>query len=99
VRHQRQRTGLFGDLVHQQVYQARFDDQCRQPGGLLDRGPQVGLGHARQQVQAAFGRAGESGMSRDVGEPVGSERQDEWRHGLVRGQSGQERVALSGVLA
>ena len=99
VRHQRQRTGLVGHFVHQQVHQTWLHHERRQPGRFLDRGVEVGLSHGGEQVQALLHGPREPGMGRDVGQPIGPERQDQRRRSLVLGQRAEKRVALRGVLA
>ena len=59
VRQQRQRPGLALDLAHQQVDQARLQQQPGLAGRTLDRGPQVGVAHRAQQVQSGLDETGE----------------------------------------
>ena len=64
-----------------------------EPGLLrraLDGGPQVGLGHRRQQVQAALDEPGERRVRRDVAHPVGAHRDHQRRPFGVVDQGGEE---------
>ena len=50
------------DVLHQQLDQARLEQQAGLVGRSLDRGAQVGFVHRSQQVQPGLEKAGERTM-------------------------------------
>ena len=99
MREQRQRAGLAFDLAHEQVDQARFEQETALVGRAFDRSPEVRLGHWRQQVESPFDEAREADLGRHVAEPVGAHRDDEWRVLGPVGERGEEPRLLGAVAA
>ncbi len=73
VRQQRQRSGLALDLAHQQIDQARLQQQTDLAGRTLDRRPQVGFAHRAQQMQSRLDETGEVRVGGQFAEAVGAQ--------------------------
>ena len=99
VRQQRQRARLTLHVMHEDVHQARLQDQAGGAGRALDRRPQFIVAHRPQQIQAHLDEPGEAGVLGEITEPVGPHRHDHRLAGGVGGDRIEERRPLEGVRA
>ena len=100
---QRQRSGAAPDVVHQQLDQPRLGLEARQPGGAVDRPPQLVLGHRADQHLVVRQRGGQVGVRGAAGIEIGPHRQHDDRaaagHRRRVQEVGDEVAALGLVVA
>ena len=99
VRQERERPWLGLDLPHQQLDEARFQQQPNLTSRALDGGPQVAGAHGVQQVQPGLEEAGEGRVSGHIAETVAAQSDDQRGALGMRGQRVEEPRLCRPVVA
>ncbi len=99
VGQQREGARFVLDVLHQQLDQARFEQEPGLVRRSLDGGPQIGLAHGTHQVHARLDQAGEAEVGGQLTQPVGPQRDHQRAPLGVRGQGREQPGLLVGVVA
>jgi hypothetical protein len=99
VRQQGQGTRFAVHVLHQQLDQARLQQQPGLVGRSLDDRPQVGVAQGAEQVQAGLDQVSEAAVGGQLPQPVGPQGDDQWSPLGVGGERGEESGLFAGVIA